>query len=90
MIKDLDMAITYLTLYANTHPNPEARGDFAQVAEWLQELKQLRSVPRQATSEWLPTGNDPRKGRCKRCRGRSFRTFKYCPDCGALMIKGRI
>lgn len=42
-----------------------------------------RAVP--LTAVWLPTGSDPRKGRCSNCRGRSFRSFKYCPDCGALM-----
>lgn len=89
MVKDLDMAIEYLTVYANTHPDPEARGDFAQVAEWLTELKRRRATTPRITSEWLPTGSDPRKGRCKNCRGRSFRSFKFCPDCGALMIKGR-
>lgn len=47
-----------------------------------------RAVP--LVAEWLPTGTDPRKGRCSHCRGRSFRTFRHCPDCGALMIKGRI
>lgn len=46
-----------------------------------------RAVP--VTAEWLPTGSDPRKGRCSNCRGRSFRSFRHCPDCGALMVKGR-
>ncbi len=47
-----------------------------------------KAVP--LVAEWLPTKSDPRKGRCSACRGRSFRTFKYCPDCGARMTRGRI
>ena len=42
------------------------------------------------TAEWMPTKSDPRKGRCSACRCRAFRTYRYCPDCGARMTRGRI
>ena len=42
------------------------------------------------TAEWVPTGDDPRKGRCTNCRCKSFRSYRHCPDCGARIVRGRI
>lgn len=90
MERNLDFYITNMrAIAADLEKDPQTREDFDRVAKWLEELKGRRERGEPGVSEWLPTGKDPRKGRCKHCRGRSFRSFKYCPDCGCLMIKGR-
>lgn len=90
MERNLDNVIECMEAYASDPERPkQVRDDFALTAKWLRELRDLRAGGARGTAEWLPTGTDPRKGRCSKCRGRSFRSFKYCPDCGRLMIRGR-
>lgn len=87
----LDEAISMTESFSrDSEKDPQYRSDFSQLAGWLKELRDLRAGGARGTAEWLPTQSDPRKGRCSRCRGRSFRSFKYCPDCGRLMIKSRV
>lgn len=76
------------SIAADQERDPETREDFRVLSVWLQELKDRRDRGEPGVSRWLPTGNDPRKGRCAKCRCRSFRSYRYCPDCGRKMIQG--
>lgn len=64
----------------------ECAEEHEQLAEWLRELKAYKEAPQ---GEWMYDGFcvTTSQYKCSVCRMPSLDRSKFCPNCGARMIK---